>query len=84
MIIINPNKTKVEEKSYKNILIYYNEYVRIKDFEIYKNYYCKSFIPYYPQSKWILWRNLNLILVPTNESKEIIKNMNNFGVKSEI
>ena len=52
--IIDPNKTKVEEKSYKNIVIYYNGYVRIKDFEIYKNYYCKSFTPYYQQSKWIL------------------------------
>ena len=28
---LDPNNSKIDEKSYKNILIYYNAYVTIKD-----------------------------------------------------
>ena len=48
---------------------------------------CKSFIPYFHQSGWHfeeINKNKYLMLVPTNESKEIIKNVKNCGVKSEI
>ena len=37
----------MDEKSYKNILVYYIEYVLIKDSFI----PCKSFIPYFQQSE---------------------------------
>ena len=67
----DPNNIKIDEKSYKDILIYYIEYVTIKEYiEIY------GVNPLY-----LIFRNVNgsfeeidkskyLTLVPTNESKE--------------
>ena len=48
------NKIKAEEKSYKNILIYYIRYVTIKDLKYVK---INSVNLYYQQNEWILWRN---------------------------
>ena len=53
----DPNNIKIDEKSYKNILIYNTGYVTIKDSKyVYVNT-CKSFVPYFQKCKWILWRN---------------------------
>ena len=51
---IDSNNIKIAEKSSKDILIYYIGYVMTKDLKFCKNYLCKSFIPYFSQSKWIL------------------------------
>ena len=84
----DPNNIKIDEKLYKNILIYYIGYVTIKDSKFGKFY---SVNPLY-----LVFRDINgyfdkinkskcLTLVPTNESKEKIKkDIKNCGVKSEI
>ena len=70
------NNIKIDEKSYKDILIYYIGYVTIKDLKYEKIY---SVNPLY-----LIFRKVNgyfeeinknryLILVPTNENKEKIK-----------
>ena len=70
------NNTKIDEKSYKNILIYYIGYVTIKDSKYVKIY---SVNPLY-----LIFNKVNgyfqeingnkyLTLVPTNESEEKIK-----------
>ena len=82
----DPNNIRIEEKSYKNILIYYFGYVTIKkDLKIY------SINPLYLIFGKVngYFKEINgnkcLTLVPTNTSKEkILKNMKNHGVKSEI
>ena len=51
----NPNKIKIDEKSYKNIQNYYTGYLTIKDLKHIK--INKSFMPYYQQIEWILLRN---------------------------
>ena len=87
----NPNNIEIGEKSYKDILIYYTEYVTIKEYlKIY------SVNPLY-----LVFRNVNgyfeesnkskyLTLVPTNKSKEklirdlirlIIKNSDDYDEK---
>ena len=66
----DPNIT-IDEKSYKNILIYYIVYVTInKDLKIYRInplylIFCK--VNRYPEE---INGNMHLTLVPTNESKE--------------
>ena len=76
----DPNNIKIDEKSYKNILIYYIGYVTIKDSKYVK---VNSVNPLY-----IIINNVNeyfeeinkskyLKLVSTNESKEKLKNMKN-------
>ena len=79
------NNIKIDEKSYKNILIYYIGYLMIKDLKYVK---INSENPLY-----LIFSNVNgyfeetnkskyLMLVPTNESKEKIKkNMKNCGLK---
>ena len=70
----NPNNTKIDEKSYKNILIYNIGYVTIKE---YVKIYSENCL-------YLIFRNVNeyfeevnkskyLTLVRTNESKEMIK-----------
>ena len=72
----DPNKIKIDEKSYKNIFIYYIGYVTIKDWQYVK---LKSVNLVY-----LIFNKVNgyfeevngnkyLTLVPTNESKEKIK-----------
>ena len=72
----DPNNIKIVKKSYKNILIYYIRYVTIKNSKYVK---INSVTPLY-----LIFNKVNgyfekinkskyLTLVPTNESKEIIK-----------
>ena len=74
--IFDPNNIKIDEKSYKYVLIYYIGYATIKDSKYRKIY---SVNPLY-----LIFRNVNgffeeinksnyLTLVPTNESKGKIK-----------
>ena len=76
----DPNNIKIDEKSYKNILIYYIGYVTIKDSKYVK---INSVNPLYLIFNKVngyfedINKNKYLTLVPTNESKEIIKNMKN-------
>ena len=43
----DPNKIKIDEKSYNNILIYFIGYVRIKDLKYLKINSINHFLPYY-------------------------------------
>ena len=72
----DPNNIKIDEKSYKNILIYYIGYVTVKDSKYVK---INSVNPSY-----LIFSKLNgyfeeingkkyLTLAPTNESKEITR-----------
>ena len=67
----NSNDITIDKKSYKNILIYYNGYVTIKEYI--KNY---SVIPLYLTFRYMngyfeeINENKYLNLVPTNESKD--------------
>ena len=72
---MNFNNIKIDEKSYKNILIYYIGYVTIKDS---KNVKINSVnLLYFIFSKLNgYFKEINkkyLMVVPTNESKEKIK-----------
>ena len=77
----DPNKIKIDEKSYKNILIYHIGYVTIKDSKYLK---INSVNPLY-----LIINKVNEYfekissLVPTNESKKTQK-MKNCGVKSKV
>ena len=68
------NQIKTDEKWYKNILIYYIGYVTIKDSKYLK---IDSVNPLYPIFNKVngyfeeINKNKYLMLVPTNESKEI-------------
>ena len=81
------NNIKIDEKSYWNILIYYIGYVTIK----YSKYVKIDSV----NSLYLIINKVDgcfediknskyLTLVPSNESKEKIKNIKNCGVKSEI
>ena len=81
------NNIKIDEKSDKSIVIYYIGYVTIKDWKYVKNFSVNSF--YLISSKMNgYFEETNgskyLMLVPTNESKEKVKNMENYAVKLEI
>ena len=71
-----PNKIKIDEKSYKNIFIYYIGYVTIKDSEYVK---IDSVNPLYLIINKVngcfegINKNRYLTLAPTNETKEKIK-----------
>ena len=83
----DPSNVKLDEMSYKNILIYYIGYVMIND---QKNIKINSVNPLYlifnKVNRYLeeINKNKYLTLVTTNDSKEMIKNMKNCGVKSEI
>ena len=72
----DPNNIKIDEKSYKNILIYYTGYVTITDSKYVK---INSVNPLYLISNKVngYFKEINkskyLLLVPTIESKEKIK-----------
>ena len=74
--IFDPNNIKVDEKSYKNVLIYSNRYVIIKDLKcltissINPLYLIFSIVNGYFEE---INKKKYLTLVPTNESREIIK-----------
>ena len=83
---IDLNNIKIDEKSYKNIPIYYIGYMTTKDSK-YVKIKCKSFTPYIRQSEWILKKLIKisissqLLLV---RAKKKVKNMKKCGVKPEI
>ena len=73
--VLIQNNIKIDEKSYKNILIYYNEYVTIKDLKYVNinsvnplNLIIKKVNGYFEEING----NKYLTLIPTNESKEKI------------
>ena len=74
--IFDLNKIRINQKSYKNILIYYIGYKTIKDWKYVKInsgnplYFIINKVSGYFKE---INRNKYLMLVPTNESKEIIK-----------
>ena len=83
----DPSNIKIDEKSYKNILIYYIGYRMIKDLEYLNinsvNYLYSIFSQvnsYFEKNN----RNKYLTLVPTNESKEKIRKYEKLWLKSEI
>ena len=75
---------KIDKKSYKNIDIYYIEYITIKDLD-YVNIH--SVDPLYfiinTADGYIEESNGNkcLILASNNKNKETLKNIQNFGIK---
>ena len=80
----DPNNIKIDEKSYKNILIYYIGYVTIKDSKYVK---INSVNPLYLIFSKVngyfeeINKNKYLTLVLTNESKEIIKEYEELWIK---
>ena len=84
---LDPNKNKIDGKSYKNILIYYIGYVMVKSLRHVKIssanplYLINEINGYTEESNG----NKSLMLVPANENKEIMKKyIKNCGVISEI
>ena len=81
----DPNNIKIDEKSCKNILIYYPGYATVKEYvKIYSVYplhlifrYVNGYFEEINGSKY-------LTLVPSNESKGKLKSMNSSGLKSGI
>ena len=74
--VFDPDKIKIDEKSYKNILIYYIGYVTIKDSKYLKiNSVSPSYLIINKLNGYFEEANKNkyLTLVTINESKEIIK-----------
>ena len=72
----DPNKIKMNEKSYKNILIYYIEYAMIKDSKSVKiNSVNSLYLIINKANKYfeVINENKYLTLVPTKESKYKIK-----------
>ena len=78
----DPNNIKIDEKSYKNILIYYIGYLTVKEYV--KTY---SVNPLYLIFRYVngYFKEINgnkyLTLVPTNKSKEKIKKYEELWVK---
>ena len=76
----DPSNIKIDDESYKNILIYYIGYVTTKDLKYLKT---NSVNPFYLIFSKVngyfaeVDKNKYLILVPTNESKEKTKNLKN-------
>ena len=71
----DPNKIKIDKKSYKNVLIYFIEYVTIKDLKYVKiNSVNPLCVIINKVNGYFEEINKNLTLVPTNESKEKVKN----------
>ena len=71
--IFDPNNIKIDEKSYKNILIYYIGYVTVKDSKYVKT---NSWNPLYLIINKVngyfeeISKSKYLMLVPTNDSKK--------------
>ena len=80
-----PNLLKIDKKSYKNIDIYYIGYITIKKIDDYESIY--SVNPLYlcinHASGYIEEKNGNkyLIFDSVNEKKEVLKNMQMFGME---
>ena len=83
----DPSNIKIDEKSYKNILIYYIGYRMIKDLEYLNINSVNSLYSVFSQVNSYFEknnRNKYLTLVPTNESKEKIRKYEKLWLKSEI
>ena len=83
----DPSNIKIDEKSYKNILIYYIGYRMIKGLEYLNINSVNSLYSIFSQVNSYFEknnRNKYLTLVPTNESKEKIRKYEKLGLKSEI
>ena len=81
----DPN-IKIDEKSHKNILIYYTGYVTIKDLKYFKiNSVNSLYLIFSKVNRYFeeIVKNIDLMLVPTN-SKKNSKNKKNCGVKLKI
>ena len=80
----DPNNIKIDEKSYKNVLIYYIGYMTVKDSKYIK---INSVNPLYLVINKVngyseeINENKYLALVPTNESKEKIKKYEELWIK---
>ena len=73
---LDPNKIEIDEKKYKNILIYYIEYVTFKDLRYLKIYNVNPLYLNIIKTNGCFEKingNKNLTLVLTNESKEVMK-----------
>ena len=69
----DPNSIKIDEKTYKNILIYYIGYVTIKDSRYVRIYRLNPLYLIFDKVSGYfeeIRRNKYLMLVPTNNSKE--------------
>ena len=80
----DPNNFKINEKSYKDILIYYNGYVTIKDSKYVKiNIANPLYLIFGKVNRYFEEINENkyLTLVRTNKSKEKIKKYEEFWSK---
>ena len=80
----DPNNIKIDEKSHKNILIYYIGYVTIKDLKYVKIYTVNPLYLIFGKANGYfeeINRNKYLTLVPTNESKEKIKKHEELWIK---
>ena len=74
--LLDPNNIKIDEKSYKNILIYYIGYATIKDLKYVKvNSVNHSYLIFSKVNGYFAELNKSkyLTLVPSNESEEKIK-----------
>ena len=82
--IFYSNNIKIDEKSYKNIFIYYIGYVMIKDSKYVKIYSVSPlYLIFHKVNGYFKEFNENkyLTLVPTNESKEKIKKYKKLWIK---
>ena len=70
---VDRNNIKIDENSYKNILIYYIGYVTIKEYVKICSVNPLYLISRYVNGYFEINGNKYLTLVPTNESKEKIK-----------
>ena len=73
---LDPNNIEIDEKSYKEILIYYIGYVMIKDSKCVKIYSVNPLYLIFSKVNGYfeeINKNKYLTLIPTNESKEKIK-----------
>ena len=73
---LDPNKIKMDKKSYKNVLIYYIGYVRVKNFTSIKiNSANHLYLSFNKVNGYIEESNGSkyLTLVPTDERKDILK-----------
>ena len=79
---LDPNNIKIDEKSYKNILIYYIGYVTIK--KDFKNFSLNPlYLVFNKVNEYFEEINGNkyLMVAPTNESKENIKKYEELRIK---
>ena len=84
---LGPNKMKIDKKSYKSVLIYYIGYVTIKSLSYININIVNSLYLFINKINGYIEEsngNIYLMLVPSDESKETLKNMKNYGTKSEM